>query len=95
MLEGEAKLVYHILFCMDGNDSLKCIMWSVQKTNLEDDELAQSAEREDSRKDSLDYFLTRETVDKWASDVVDKIVGDASPPVHLLLRVLTTTDASL
>lgn len=25
-LEGEMKLIYHLLFCMDGNDSLKRIL---------------------------------------------------------------------
>ncbi|KAJ3553548.1 hypothetical protein NP233_g12617 [Leucocoprinus birnbaumii] len=75
-LEGEVPLTYELLFTMDGNDSLKCV---IRKDTFEDhssdDHQSQGPtsivkEVVDTRRVSGDYYLKRETVDRWAKDQV-------------------------
>ncbi len=80
-LEGEAELMYHILFCMDGNDSLKRVLRTVRKVDVNDDTPAVSSERTDSCGDGLDYFLSREKVDKWTKELLEDI-AKAPPKVR-------------
>ncbi|KAJ3562351.1 hypothetical protein NP233_g9627 [Leucocoprinus birnbaumii] len=74
-LEGEAPLVYELLFTMDGNDSLKRV---VRKDTYDDfssdhrDQTLTSVVKEvmDSRRVLGNYYLERETVDCWAKDCI-------------------------
>lgn len=66
-LEGEMKLVYCLLFCMDGNDSLKQILWR----NADDgSRKVASKERPDDWDSSGDYFLSCKRVDHWMKELI-------------------------
>ncbi|KAF9017025.1 hypothetical protein BDZ89DRAFT_1094376 [Hymenopellis radicata] len=73
-LEGEAELMYHLLFCMDGNNSLKRVLCTVHKSDLGDGAPPESSERTDTRGDGLDYFLSRERVDTWTKELLESIM---------------------
>ncbi|KAJ7857422.1 hypothetical protein B0H14DRAFT_3085219 [Mycena olivaceomarginata] len=73
-LEGEDALIFHMLTCMDGNDSLKRVLRraKVPMTDSETGEpvLGRSSERVDNRDAGDGYFTLRERVEKWAKDRV-------------------------
>ncbi|KAJ6616269.1 hypothetical protein B0H10DRAFT_2164732 [Mycena sp. CBHHK59/15] len=81
-LEGEAALVFEMLFTMDGNDSLKRILrCSTLEEDVEDKEGnisrdGPSKERTDTRKAPGDYYLDRETVDKWTKEIITQLIGE-------------------
>jgi len=77
-VEGEAPLDFNILVTMDGNDSLKRIQKRSQVVEDlvegEDSNIAESNERIDTRCVSGDYYLSRQTVDRWSKEVLEKLV---------------------
>ncbi|KAJ6605926.1 hypothetical protein B0H10DRAFT_2310689 [Mycena sp. CBHHK59/15] len=81
-LEGEACLIFQMLFTMDGNDSLKRILRrSKLAEEVEDEEgnisrAGPSKERTDTRVPPGDYYLGREKVDKWTREVIANLLGD-------------------
>ncbi|KAJ6608349.1 hypothetical protein B0H10DRAFT_2166594 [Mycena sp. CBHHK59/15] len=81
-LEGEACLIFQMLFTMDGNDSLKRMLrCSKLAEEVEDEEgnilrAGPSKERTDTRVPLGDYYLGREKVDKWTREVIANLLGD-------------------
>ncbi|KZP16157.1 hypothetical protein FIBSPDRAFT_749122 [Athelia psychrophila] len=72
-LQDEKKLLFELLFTMDGNDSLKRIV----KYELgADGEPLRTCEGLDSRKVTDDLFLARDEVDKWAIERLQDLMGD-------------------
>ena len=65
---------------MDGNDSLKRIQKRSQVfedlIEGEDSNVAKSNERIDTRCVSGDYYLSRQTVDRWSKEVLEKLVRE-------------------
>ncbi|KZP05572.1 hypothetical protein FIBSPDRAFT_914860 [Athelia psychrophila] len=67
------KLLFELLFTMDGNDSLKRIV----KYELgADGEPLRTCEGLDSRKVTDDLFLARDEVNKWAIEGLQDLMGD-------------------
>ncbi|PBK85152.1 hypothetical protein ARMGADRAFT_1036635 [Armillaria gallica] len=75
-LEGEMKLTYCLLFCMDDNDLLKWILW---RDTDDGSGKATSKERPDNQDSSGDYFLSCERVDHWMKE----LVGQKLLPVQI------------
>jgi len=99
-LDGEAPLTFDILITMDGNDSLKRIQKRarVAEDLVEGEEasVGESNERIDTRCVSGDYYLSRQTVDRWSKEVLEKLaceptVSDISLSCPTLLTMLQTT----
>ncbi|KAJ7192038.1 hypothetical protein GGX14DRAFT_380483 [Mycena pura] len=81
-LEGEPKMRFEMLFTMDGNNSLKRVLRRAAVTDLSEDGEDTSAprpssERLDDRQPPGDYYLSRETVDKWSRDALDPFLREA------------------
>ncbi|KAK7022491.1 hypothetical protein R3P38DRAFT_2532722 [Favolaschia claudopus] len=70
-LEGEMKLIFEMLVTMDGNDSLKRVL-----TREKGGKEKGRSERPDPRaaEGGGNYYITREKVDKWAKEVLAKLV---------------------
>lgn len=75
-LEGEPDLGLDLLFTMDGNDSLKRVRRLVGVDDPEAGIVAASREREDERKITDDYYLSRPEVDKWANVEAEDLPTD-------------------
>lgn len=76
-LEGEEKLIFEMLVTMDGNDSLKRILCRETSYNPEDGRPTfRSMERPDNRCVSGDYYLSRERVDRWAKNQVQRALSE-------------------
>ncbi|KAJ7869745.1 hypothetical protein B0H14DRAFT_3083932 [Mycena olivaceomarginata] len=73
-LEGEEALIFRMLTCMDGNDSLKRVLRrsKVPMAHSETGEpvLGKPSERVDNRDAGDGYFCFQERVEKWAKDRV-------------------------
>lgn len=72
-LVGEDKLIFDMLFTMDGNDSLKRVLRREKPPEDEGDgevKLGESKERVDKRDGTGGYFLTREKVNTWAKHML-------------------------
>ncbi|EKM77186.1 hypothetical protein AGABI1DRAFT_43811, partial [Agaricus bisporus var. burnettii JB137-S8] len=80
-LDGEDALIHNMLVTMDGNDSLKRV---IRKDTYIDpaDATGQATtivkETLDTRKVIGDYYLARETVDRWAKDRVMDAIREGS-----------------
>jgi hypothetical protein len=65
---------------MDGNDSLKRIQKRSQVVEDlvegDDSNIAESNERIDTRCVSGDYYLSRQTVDRWSKEVLDELLHE-------------------
>jgi len=61
---------------MDGNDSLKWIIWWSASQDEDSSTPGPSSELQSSRKVCGDRYLAREYVDKWAKDVLQEMMGD-------------------
>ncbi|KAJ7880728.1 hypothetical protein B0H14DRAFT_3434278 [Mycena olivaceomarginata] len=83
VLEGEDALIFDMLTCFDGNDSLKRVLRR-DKVAMADSEtgepvLGKSSERVDNRDAGDGYFPLRERVEKWAKDrVADRLPMQAA-----------------
>jgi hypothetical protein len=77
-LNDEAPLTFDILVTMDRNDSLKQIRKRsrVVEDLVEGEEcdVGESNERMDTRCVSGDYYLSRQKVDRWSKEVLEKLV---------------------
>lgn len=76
-LEDEPELEFSMLFCMDGNNSVKripCQAPGVQKPEDDDITVGVNNERPDSRKVEGDYYLSRKIVDRWSKESIDKLL---------------------
>jgi hypothetical protein len=85
-LEGEAQLIFELLYTMDGNDSLKRILRRGRPPPHVDGEepiVAPSSEHIDSRDGGGDYFLSREKVDAWAKVVLEEMLAEGVSEFHL------------
>ena len=78
-LKDEDELLFKILVTMDGNDSLKHIIQRLPVVTPAEGEVVpegphvgDSRELLDSRKVGGDYFVSREKVDKWAKEALEK-----------------------
>lgn len=86
-LKGEDALIFDMLTCMDGNDSLKRVLRR-DKVAMADSEtgepvLGKSSERVDNRDAGDGYFSLRERVEKWAKDrVADMLPMQAAGKVR-------------
>ncbi|KAJ7343266.1 hypothetical protein DFH08DRAFT_1009750 [Mycena albidolilacea] len=82
-LEGEDALIFDMLTCFDGNDSLKRVLQR-DKVAMVDSEtgepvLGKSSERVDNRDAGDGYFLLQERVEKWVKDrVADRLPMQAA-----------------
>jgi hypothetical protein len=76
-LQDEAPLLFSMLYTMDGNDSLKWIIWCSPSQDDNSSTPGPSSELPSSRKAPGDWYLPREYVDKWAKDVLQEMMGDA------------------
>lgn len=77
-LEGEDELIFDMLVTMDGNDSLKRILCRETSYSSTDGQPTyKSIERVDSRAVSGDYYLTRESVDKWVKGRIQQALPEA------------------
>ncbi|KAL0573003.1 hypothetical protein V5O48_008970 [Marasmius crinis-equi] len=65
-VEGQLELLFRMLLCMDGNDSLKRVERRGTETNEDGRKrLLPSKERPDLRIGGDDYFISHEDVDEW------------------------------
>lgn len=71
-LKNEHPLLYKLLFCMDGNDSLKRIL---RRFKEEDGSTGPTKERLDSRTIDGDFYLAKSEVDKWANEALEDLLG--------------------
>lgn len=72
-LKDEENLLFSLLFTMDGNDSLKRIVWRI----LDDDgEPRPSSETIDSRQTHDDFYLARDEVNKWADEAFEDLMSN-------------------
>jgi len=76
-LVDEEKLKFSMLYTMDGNDSLKRILWqeAAPPTSAEMDEpvLGESSESTDTRQVGKGVYLTREQVDEWSKEILEAL----------------------
>ncbi|KAJ7190380.1 hypothetical protein GGX14DRAFT_382252 [Mycena pura] len=83
-LEGEEKLIFEMLFTMDGNDSLKRMLRRTKLEEWEEDEKGDlhrdgpSKERPDDRVPPGDYYLDRADVDKWTKEVLTRLLAEGA-----------------
>jgi hypothetical protein len=97
-LEGEDALIFDMLTCFDGNDSLKRVLRR-DKVAMADSEtgepvLGKSSERVDNRDAGDGYFSLREQVEKWAKDrVADRLPMQAAGKVRALSRPMLPSNA--
>ncbi|KAJ7789709.1 hypothetical protein B0H14DRAFT_3094867 [Mycena olivaceomarginata] len=97
-LEGEDALIFDMLTCFDGNDSLKRVLRR-DKVAMADSEtgepvLGKSSERVDNRDAGDGYFSLRERVEKWAKDrVADRLPMQAAGKVRALSRPMLPSNA--
>jgi hypothetical protein len=61
---------------MDGNDSLKRIIWRSVSQDKDSSTPGPSSELPSNRKVYGDQYLPREYVDKWAKDILQEMMGD-------------------
>ncbi|KAJ7742756.1 hypothetical protein B0H14DRAFT_2407117 [Mycena olivaceomarginata] len=86
-LEGEDALIFDMLTCFDGNDSLKRALW-LDKVAMADSKtgepvLGKSSECVDNRDAGDGYFSLRERVERWAKDrVADRLPMQAAGKVR-------------
>ena len=96
-LEGEDKLIFHLLTTMDGNDSLKRVLRRFKKGMKESEgpepTLGKSSERVDSRDAGDGYYLSREKVDVWAKTrLAEMLPMQTANPVSLCPPIWTSAD---
>lgn len=72
-LEGEEMLIFNMLITMDGNDSLKQVLCREMTYNVEGQPLYRSAEWPEGQDVSNNYYLSRECVDRWVKDQIQKV----------------------
>jgi len=94
-LDGEAPLTFDILVTMDGNDSLKRIQKRSQVVEDlvegEESDVGESNERMDTRCVSGDYYLSRQKVDRWSREVLEKLVHEPMVNNSLIFCLKTLT----
>ncbi|KAJ7703810.1 hypothetical protein B0H14DRAFT_2647720 [Mycena olivaceomarginata] len=75
-LEGEMKMIFEMLFTLDGNDSLKCIL--VKDKTVDENGAAHGRGKEQDDPRTADagrnYLMMREDVDKWSKEVLATLV---------------------
>ena len=71
-LKDENRLIFSLLFTMDGNDSLKRIL---RRILGEDDTPRLSSEYIDSRIIDDGFYLTREYVNEWANEAFEDLMS--------------------
>ncbi|KAJ7711680.1 hypothetical protein B0H16DRAFT_1627741 [Mycena metata] len=69
-LKGELPLEYPMLVTMDGNDSLKRVLWKEPKDNNEEGKVDPRAATA-----GKDYFIPRDKVNLWAKDKIKEQVS--------------------
>jgi hypothetical protein len=90
-------MIYTMLVTMDGNDSLKHVICKnvFESPENEDGETTTVIkEALDTRKVVGDYYLDRETVDKWAKDRVMDVIQDGGVDVDNLCAARWTNMAN-
>ncbi|KIJ89764.1 hypothetical protein K443DRAFT_15807 [Laccaria amethystina LaAM-08-1] len=76
-LQDEPELEFSLLFCMDGNNSVKRIPRQapgIQKPEDDDITVGVSNKRPDLRKVEGDYYLSRKIVGCWGKESIDKLL---------------------
>jgi hypothetical protein len=80
---------------MDGNDSLKRIQKRSQVVEDlvegEESDVGESNERMDTRCVSGDYYLSRQKVDRWSREVLEKLVHEPMVNNSLIFCLKTLT----
>ncbi|KAJ3775255.1 hypothetical protein FB446DRAFT_638291 [Lentinula raphanica] len=75
-VEGEPKLRYRLLATWDGNNSLKRLRRTERFDAVDDlPQLGKSRERPDTRTAGGDYYLSREEVDRWSRESIQKLTS--------------------
>ena len=84
-LKDELELEFSLLFCMDGNNSVKRIAcWApgVQKPEDDDITVGVNNKHPDSWKVEGDYYLSWKIVDDWGKESIDKLLLEPGFEVH-------------
>jgi hypothetical protein len=90
-LQDEPELDFSLLFCMDGNNSVKRIPRrapGVQKPEDDDITVGVSTEHPDLRKVEGDYYLSQKIVDRWGKESIDKLLLEPGFEVHFQPKCL-------
>jgi len=74
-LVDKEKLKFSMLYTVDGNDSLKRILWQEavlpMLTEADEPVLGESSESTDTRQAGKGVYLTREQVDEWSKEILE------------------------
>jgi hypothetical protein len=84
-LVGEPELVFDMLVTMDGNDSLKRVQRRaaapIDPGEGDTPLMGQPNERQDERTVGDEYYIHRETVDRWERDLVLQWIKEHSDEI--------------
>jgi hypothetical protein len=88
------RLIFSILWAMDGNDSLKRILRRMLNPDSGERD-GPSREQADSRTVPGDMYISREEVDKWAKEWVEEVKKLAETVCPSLNFVMNDADQIL
>ena len=84
-LHDELPLIFSMLWAMDGNDSLKCILWRSAVPTDDPGNPGPSCEWKDTRTIAGDLYISCEDVDNWAKGMVEEAQLQLPTDVHSFL----------